>query len=480
MSATRPGLRAIDSLPHVGLFMYTMATLAEEMAIWVAELSYEKLPPEVIAMAKRILLDTLGCALAALKAVPVRMARQVVREQGGSPQSTPIGVDWKTSCEQTAFLNCMALRYLDLNDYAAPSKPSHPSVNVASALSVVEAHGLTGKDLLLGITVGYEVQLRLRNASAEGKREGWDSSTTAHYSAAAVAGRLLGLTPVKIAHALAIAGSHASTLGEVRRGKLSMWKGAAEPMGVRNGTFAALLARAGLTGPLTVLDGKYGYGNMVAGTLKEGLLRRRKGSFQVLKSCIKLWPCIGTAQAPVAAALKIHNQRAAPEEIKKIIVFLSDFAYKQQKGFMKAGISTRESADHSVAYCVARALLDGEIRLDHFEEEAFRDPRALELVKKVSFRRGRSLMALYPEVMGAILEVKLRDGKTLRAEFLYPPGHTRNPLSDDGLMRKFLALAEGVLGKGRSEKVAEVILRVEELPNLGVLPDALCAARGVD
>ena len=470
----RGPLQEVDIFLCFVLVLDKMTTLAENMATWVAQLRYEELPSEVVAKAKRVLLDTVGCALGALDAVPVRMAREVVREQGGSPQAAPLGAAWKTSCEQAAFLDGMALRYLDFNDYAASGNPQHSSINVAPALSVAQAQGLTGKDLLLGITVGYEVQIRLRDAGAEGKREGWDSSTTTHYSAAAVAGRLLGLTPVKMAHALSIAGSHASTLGEVRRGKLSMWKGAADPMGARGGTFAALLARAGLTGPLTVLDGKYGYGKMVAGALDVELLRERSGDFRILKSCTKVSPCIYLAQAPIAAALKIHRQGVAPEEIKRITVGLGDVGYKNQQRFLKGGITTREDADHSVPYCVARVFVNGELSLDHFEEKALKDPRVLELVNKVSFRHDPKLTALYPEITGANVEVRLRNGNTLRAEFPYPPGHTLNPLSDDGLVRKFLGMAEGLLGREQAQKAVEMLLHVDELSDVGVLRDALC------
>lgn len=450
-----------------------MTTLVESVANWVGELTYEELPPEIIGKAKRILLDTLGCALGAVNAEPVRMAQQVVSMQGGNPQATAVGVGWKTSCDQAAFLNGMALRYLDFNDYAASGRPHHPSINVAPALSVAEMQGLTGKDLLLGITVGYEVQLRLRDATAKGSKEGWDHSTTAHYSSAAVAGKLLGLDASKIAHALAIAGSHANTLAEVRHGALSMWKGAAEPMGARSGTFAALLARAGLTGPLTILEGKHGYGKMVAGSLEEEILGERSGDFQILKSCIKVWPCVVTAQAPIAAALQLRRQKVVPEEIESIAVALSDFGYKQQQRFLKEEISTRETADHSVAYIVARAFLDGEVRSDHFEERCFKDPRALGLVKKVSFRSDPFLTSLYPESLGANLEVRLRNGNVLKAEVPYPPGHRKNAADDDSMVKKFLALSEKILGKERAHRATEVILSVEAISDLRNLLEAL-------
>ncbi len=450
-----------------------MTTLVESIASWVAELRYEHLPPEIIEKAKRILLDTLGCALGAAQADPARMAQKVVSTQGGSAQATAVGVGWKTSCDQAAFLNGLALRYLDFNDYASSGSPHHPSINVAPALAVAEMEGLTGQDLLLGITVGYEVQLRLRDATAGGSKEGWDHSTTVPYSSAAIAGKLLGLDTPKIAQALAIAGSHASTLAEVRHGALSMWKGAAEPMGARNGTFAALLARSGLTGPLTILEGKYGYGKVVAGALEEGILRERSGEFQILKSCIKVWPCVVTAQAPIAAALEIGRRNVNPEEIEAITVALSEFGFKQQQRFPKDEITTRETADHSVAYTVARAFLDDHVSADHFEEKGFRDPRALGLVKKVSFRSDPFLTRLYPESIGANVQVQLRNGDVLKAEVPYPPGHRQNPAGDESLVKKFLVLAEDVLGRERGQRAAEIILSVEALSDLDKLLEAL-------
>src|SRR5215470_4393224 len=133
-------------------------TVLEDVGGWVAKLKYEDLPPEAVHRAKQVLLDTIGCALGGVNADPVRIARQVVELEGGKPQATVIGVGSKVSCEQAAFLNGMALRYLDYNDYAALGSPHHCSINVAPALAVAEMQGLTGKDLLLGIIVAYEVQ----------------------------------------------------------------------------------------------------------------------------------------------------------------------------------------------------------------------------------------------------------------------------------------------------------------------------------
>ncbi len=451
------------------------STVAEDIARWLVELRYEQIPPDVIARAKRVLLDTLGCALGAIGAEPVRAAQRVVALQGGNPQATILGLGRKASCDQAAFLNGMALRYFDYNDYVALGRPNHASITVAPALAVAELQGASGQDLLLGLVAGYELEVRLRDAIASQRREGWDdTSIEAQYASAAAAGKLLQLDEVQMANALAIAGSNANTLAEVRRGaELTPAKGAAEPMAARNGVFAALLARAGLAYPLTIFEGEYGFAKMVSGALDEAILRKRSGDFQILKSCIKLWPCVGTAQAPIAAALEIHQRQPRAEEIARITVALSDFAYRQQAAYPEE-ISTREHADHSIPYLVARALLDGDVRVTDFEEARFKDPRALALKRKLAIRPEASLAN---ENLGANLEVTLQDGTVLTASVPIPPGNMLNPAGDADLTRKFLALTESVLGRARAQRAVDVVLAVDSMPDLANLLNALAPAK---
>lgn len=455
-------------------------TVLEDMANWVAELRYDDLPPEAIKRAKRVLLDTVGCALGAVNAAPVRIARDTVIMAGGHAQATVMGMGSKVSCDQAAFLNGMAIRYLDYNDYAALGSPHHCSMNVAPALAVAEMRNLTGKDVLLGLVTGYEVQLRMRDATEGGSTAGWDTgSITVAYSSAALAAKLMGLDASKIANAVAIAAAHANTLQEVRvaavssGGEMTPSKGTAEPIGIKNGTFAALLASNGLTYPLTILEGKSGYAKMVTKQLQEDILRQRAGDFEIMKSCIKLWPCVVTGQAPIAAALQIRRQSALPENIESISIGLSDFAYKQQQDLL-GEIKVREHADHSVPYIVSRALLDGAVKVDDFEPARFRDPRALEMMKKVSFYSESSLSSAE---LGANMEVKLRNGGVLKAEFPQPPGSLRNPADDESVMRKFLTLSENILGKQRAQQAAEVILSVEKMTDLGELVKAISGAK---
>jgi len=447
--------------------------VAEDIARWLVELRYEDLPTNVIATARRVTLDTLGCALGAVEADPVRAARKVIALQGGNPQATIIGVGGKVSCDQAAFLNAMALRYLDYNDYIALGRPHHGSMNVAPALAAAETQQANGKDFLLGLVAGYELEVRLRDAVAAREPEGWDgASIVAQYASAAAAGKLLRLDVAKLANALAIAGSNANTLSEVRRGaEMTPAKGAAEPMAVRNGVFAALLAREGLTYPLTILDGEYGFGKMVA-ALDESVLRQRAGEFQILKSCVKLWPCVGTAQAPIAAALQIHKKLRGPDEIDHVAVDLSNFAYRQQIAYPEE-IRTREHADHSVPYTVARALLDGQIVVDDFEEKRFRDPMALALVGKIELRADPAL----PDAdLGAKVQITSGGGRVYSAYVPIPPGNIRNPADDASVEKKFATLAETVLGRARSQQAIDAILSIDAMPRLENLLSAVTPA----
>jgi len=455
-------------------FAAAQRPVLEDVARWLVALRYEDLPPNVIERAKRVILDTVGCALGAIDAGPVKLARATVALEGGSPQATLIGVGTKVSAEQAAFLNGMALRYLDYNDYIGAGRPHHGSVNVAPALSVAEMQRASGKDLVLGFIAGYEAEVRLRDAVGDNEREGWDwTSILAQYAAAATAAKLLKLDAKKTANALAIAGSNANTLGEVRRGaEMTPAKGAAEPMALKNGVFAALLAREGLEYPLTVLDGKYGFLSVV-GKFDEAVLRNRTGNFDILKSCIKLWPCVGTAQAPIAAALDIRKQQPLADEIAQITISLSDFAYRQQSAYPEA-INTREHADHSVPYLVARALLDGGVLAGDFEEKRFRDPRAIALVKKIALRSDRSLS---DDDIGAKIEAISKTGARYSATVPIPPGDMRNPPDDARLATKFFALADPVLGHARAQMAIDASLAVDKAPNLSAVIAALIPAR---
>jgi 2-methylcitrate dehydratase len=452
-------------------------TVLEDMGAWIAAMHYEDLSAATVVKAKYLLLDTFGCALGAVNGKPVQVAREVIRARGGNPQATVIGTSFKTACDEAAFLNAMQIRYLDFNDYAAFGYPHHPSINLAPALAVAEMQDLSGKDLLLALVVGYEVHLKIRDAS---ERRGFDvPSIEAQYASAACSARLLGLDAEGIANAMAIAGSNANTLREVRAGgELSNAKGTAEALAARNGTFSALLSRGGVSYPLTILEGEYGYGKHVSRGLKEEVLRGRSGDYEVMKSCMKMWPSIGTSQAPIAAALQLRERGVKANDIRTVTLHLSEFGYEQQLDFLNHEITTREHADHSAPYLVARAFIDGDVRIEDFEEHRYRDPQALAFIKKIKVVMDPALTTSGGDVLGCRMDVTLNNGAIQKADVPYAPGSYQNPATVEQIEHKYFDLAEEILGKSGAQRAQEIILTIETQGDLKQLIAALTPTTG--
>jgi 2-methylcitrate dehydratase len=186
-----------------------------------------------------------------------------------------------------------------------------------------------------------------------------------------------------------------------------------------------------------------------------------------------LWPCVGTAQAPIAAALDIRKQQPRADEIAQITISLSDFAFRQQSAYPEE-INTREHADHSVPYLVSRALLDGQVLAGDFEQKRFRDPSAIALVKKITLRSDHSLS---DDDIGAKIEAVSKTGARYNASVPIPPGDMRNPPDDTRLATKFFALADPVLGHARAQMAVDQILAVDKAPNLSAVVAALTPSK---
>ncbi len=456
-------------------------TVVEDMGEWIAALRYEDLPKDVVEKAKRLLLDTAGCALGGINGDPVKLARETVYFKGGHPQSSLIGLDRKVSADQAAFLNGMAIRFLDFNDYTPPG--GHPSINLAPALAVAEMQNQSGKDLLLAITIGHEIYVRMREATyGVDWSDGFDMGTVPlNFTSAALAAKLLGLDAQGIANAMAIAGAHGSTLAEVRRGgmisggSMTPSKGTAGPMAVRNGTFAAMMASQGMTYPLTILEGTYGLKEYVTRRLDEDNLRKRSGDFKILLSMTKLWPCHKYCQGPIAAAVEVYDQGVRSDDIDSATLYLSVMGIENQQVYNRSEILVREHADHNMPYYTARALVDGNVTDHDFDPERFREPRVLDMMKRVELKLNRDLNDHVENWDAVKLEVRLKNGNVHKADIFDPPGTLENPPTDALLVKKFMGLAQGPLGKAKAEQAVDTILNLEKASNLGQLLGVLTA-----
>lgn len=244
-----------------------MSTEVSRLAAFVSNAKFEDLSEAAIEQLKIRVLDTVGVAIGALDAEPIIAIRDLIEDLGGAPISTLIG-GGKTSPDRAAFYNSGLSRYLDFMDsYLAKGETNHPSDNFGAVLASAESVNASGRELLTALAVAYQVHSRLSDV-APVRAKGFDHTTQGAYAAAAAASKAMRLDQEQTAQAIAIAGTANNALRVTRTGNLSHWKGLAYPQVSKEGTFAALLASRGITGPEEVFEGNKGFKETIAGAFE--------------------------------------------------------------------------------------------------------------------------------------------------------------------------------------------------------------------
>src|SRR6266446_4429854 len=237
--------------------------LANRLAEYACQLRYEDLPAPVVHETKRRFIDSFATAVGAMDAEAYAIARRCAQRERSQPDAGILG-GGRSSTEWATFVNGLLIRYLDYNDTYLSLEPAHPSDNLAPVLSVGEAVGAGGRDLITAAVLAYEIQCRLCDAASL-RKHGYDHVTYGAISSAAAACKLLRLDAAKTTHAIGMAGVANTALRQTRTGELSMWKGCAFANAARNGVFAALLAADGMTGPAPIFEGKVGIMKLLTG-----------------------------------------------------------------------------------------------------------------------------------------------------------------------------------------------------------------------
>ena len=445
------------------------ATVLERLAARALALDPHALPDAVVARGKALVLDTIGCALGAVGSDVLGGVHRVLGDVGGPPQATVIGTSMRTSTPWATLANGAALRKLDANDYYFGRDPAHPSGNLAAVLAVGEWVGASGCELLGALAVAYDLHLAFADAAGVPNLwdRGWHHGTNAQFSSAAAAARLLGCDATTTAHAMAIAGSHHNTLAQLQNGTISKLKATAEASVAKGGVEAALLARHGLTGPLDLIEGRYGWRGTVAGGIDEAaLFAARPAAF--LEVSMKPFPAVATAMAPIDAALELA---ATPglriDDIASVEVRLPRFALATPSANAdRRHPASPESADHSFYYGVAVALMDGACTDAQFAAGRLADPRLAALLDRIELVEDATFTSLWPGSAGGAVVVHTHDGRRLAASRPYPPGHPSNPMSRDRLVAKFHAHADPVLGAAGATRAIDVIDALEDCLDL--------------
>jgi 2-methylcitrate dehydratase len=422
----------------------------------------------VVRQSRLLVLDTIGCAIAGTRSDVAAAVLDFVLDSGGAPQCTIIGSHLKTSLINAVLVNGVKVRCLDLNDVIFIQKEGklsvggHPSDNITVALSTGEMIGSTLGQALEAIVIGYQMFSRLRDVMRFSSL--WDGTSSSGFVAAAMAGRLLGLDAKRQAQALALAAARCATPKAVRWGALSSVKNMANALVAQSGVQAALLAARGLTGPMEVLDHEGGLRQLFDPELGfEQLWAAPPATLQIMSANIKTFPCIGTAQALVAAALalapKLQGRHHQIRRIEAIMAHLP-MIVNQQAEITRREPRTREDADHSFTFLAAVALVDGALTEHQFADKRWLDPQMRSLIAKVELTTSPEIIARAPDGMPARVEVHLDSGERLVSECLYPPGHSFpvRGLDRDVTIRKFYDVTAGLLGTNAADDTISLLL----------------------
>ncbi len=435
-------------------------TLADDLAAFTLATRFEDLPAPVVAEARRRLIDAFGCAAGALDEPAPGIARRVARSIGAEGASLIGG--GRSSPDWAAFSNGVHIRYLDCNDTYLSLEPAHPSDNWAAVMAVGELVKATGRDWIAAAAVAYEVQCRLADAASIRAR-GWDHVTYGALSTSLAASKLLGLDHARTVHALGIAGTTSAALRLTRAGELSMWKGCAFAHAARNGVFAAMLAREGMTGPAPLFEGDMGFWQQVSGPFEVANLGGPDaGDWMLPKTSIKFVPAEYHSQSAIAAAFQIRREIADLSQVDSIEIATFRVAVEIiGQDPEKWRPKTRETADHSLPYCTAVALIDGVVSAEQFHDDRLHDPELLALVERTTVIEDPILTQGYPSGIPNRVTVRLKDGRSFTEEVSFPPGHDKNPLTDGELADKFHGLADPVLGREQSDQIIQRLARLD-------------------
>ncbi len=457
-----------------------MATMTETLARWASGLKYEDLTCDAIAAAKRFLYDSLGCALGGYQTGDVKIFLQHLREMGSSGGCTVVGAGDKLDPVAAAMLNALMIRAMDYNDIYWKQDPSHPSDIISAPMALAQRDHLTGRDLIVGIVLGHEIEMRLCHVGVPGIRErGWHHATLTAYASPVVASRMLGLDWEKMQHAIGIASCHCFTLGCAVAGKLTMMKNTVSPMATRDGVEAALLAQKGYTGPEGVIEGKEGMVHCLGEAWDMGRLTDDLGKrFMIVDCGMKAFPTEALTHSPITATLhliKEHGLEAEDvvevhiESIARAADILSDPS--------KYDPRSKETADHSLPWCIAAALADGMVTPKQFKEEKLHDQRIRAQLGKVKVVANEEFEKAFPARQCTNVTITTTDGKKHSHRVDVPKGDPRDPMTAQELQVKFDALAEPILSEARRSELKRTVFELEKLDDVGKLMDLTVADR---
>jgi 2-methylcitrate dehydratase len=462
-------------------------SISRQIAEFAIKLKYEDLPKEVINEVKRYLYDSIGCAYGGYYTKDVNILRDIYKGMGGKEEATLLGFGDKIPAVNATLVNSLMIRALDFNDIYWKEDPSHPSDIIPAALSVGEMVAASMKEVITAIVLAYEFEQRLCLFATPCVRERkWHHATLTQFVSPIVAGKMLGLDEDQMVNAIGISGSHNHTIGCPTAGKLTMMKNTVDPMAVQSGVFAALMAQKGYSGTEAVFEGKEGFMDTFLGwdakahNVKPVQMEGRDGlsewgwdidkllgglgeSYKIMECSMKAFPTEALTHTHLSATLKVvTSNNISYDQIETVTLTTLAQAYDILFDQHKYRPESRETADHSLPYCIAAALVDHKITTQSFSDEKLKDPRIWEVIDKIKGEPSQEFEKMFPAKQPSKAVVKTINGREYSEYLEYPKGDPREPMTMEDLDNKFEGLSEELLSKDKRKEVKEAIFNSEK------------------
>ena len=439
------------------------------LADWISSLTFESLPQRVRSRAKLAVFDTCGVALAGTHHPTAQHVRGLIADTESTPQVRIIGdPSLRVSQLDAAWLlGTMADAYL-YSSVHQPSGGQFTSVLLPALLAVSEVRQVSGREALTAYVAGYEVAARLAMAMDSDSQHPHVTAAAGTMGAAAVAGRLLGLSPEQLRHAFVLAAGEAagSNGSEVQSGHAA-----------RGGLAGALQAEQGLGGVevkagqelsawLANFGGKSSHGNSALTDWSDDF------SFDRAELHFKLYPTPLAAHGFIDAALALHQQNVMPDQIRRLVCRVSPAAAPA----LSFAPATPQQAQHSLPFAVAVALCDGRVGLPQFNASRISDDQVQALMGRVEVEQDASLETPAGSDPPALLRAELTDGRSLVETVEHARGSPQRPPTRPEFEAKFRQCAASALSSERTLLAARCLYQLDTLPDMRTLVDTLSLA----
>jgi 2-methylcitrate dehydratase PrpD len=460
-----------------------VSTIAQRLGQFAVDQTYDRLPDEVRHSVRQRTLDTLGITVAASALDTSRAVRAYATEQGGRPEAHAVGVAQPLPAELAALVNGTLAHSLDYDDTHLPSVV-HPSASIVpAALAVAEATGRDGRELIAAVAVGLEICVRLGMAGYDREarnntyfdRGQHATSICGTIGAAASAAVLLGLGAEGVTNAIGLAVSMAGGVIEANRTGGTV-KRIHCGWAAHSAISAARLAAHGITGPPTVLEGRFGFfrafldGHYDAEAIEAELGER----WEVPGIFFKPYPANHFTHAGIDAALALRQQGVSIDQVETLSLGVAEPTVRTigEPIEVKRAPSTGYQAQFSGPYTVVAALLGGGglgLGLDDFTDALATDEARRRHMAKVSVAGRAECSEIFPNQFPAVLSARLDDGRELEQAVMSNRGGPERPLSDAELELKFTDNAGRRLGEREPRQVQDMVLSLDRQPAIGPL-----------